>query len=217
MPKKTSMKDGTNPLLREYGGLLRFFGAIVLITIILILLQPVLLKMIAANPDLNETYQFVVGQIHRTSILWLFIIAFIGGLFFIAIPVDIIFSYYLIMGADPLLCIIAAFVGVMLSRCLDFWFGHLFDDYVREKILREDVESFNARFSRWESSIVFFGNFIPLFPLEPFIVFLGTTDYKFTKFLLYHGMGKLLKLVLIAAFILLIGHHTNLFDFIVDW
>jgi membrane protein DedA with SNARE-associated domain len=37
--------------------------------------------------------------------------------------------------------------------------------------------------------------------MELFIVFIGTTKYTYWKFLLYNGLSKLLKLIIMAVFI----------------
>ena len=218
MPNKQAAGKMTRKIIREYGGLLKILGIILLITLILVLMQPILLKIIKSNDDLSMTYNFIRLQLHNTSVLWLFIISFVGGLFFITIPSDIFFLYYIIRGANPIWCIIAVFVGVSLSRTIDFFFGHIFREYTYKHIIKNDAKKFDEKFDKWGNSIVFFGNFIPLFPIEPFIVFVGTTDYKYTRFILYHSLGKILKLILIVLFVEFFMHQhiflVNFFDVI---
>jgi membrane protein YqaA with SNARE-associated domain len=187
--------------LKRYGKLLRYLGVFLLIGVIAALMQPIILKVIINSPDLKSTYDFIKGELDKTSIFWLFIVAFISGLFFISLPIDILFLYYIISGGDPLLSFIAVWSGIIISHTLDFWFGHLFRDYTYKHVIKEHSQQFGKKLSKWGSSILFFGNFIPFFPMETFVVFIGTTKYKFSKYLIYQGLGKFLKLALIILFV----------------
>ena len=186
---------------KEYGPLIKFLGFFFLLFVVLALLQPIILHLIQGNSSLNETYEFIKNQLTKNSIIWLFIISFAGALFFISIPIDIFFLYYIVNSANPWICILASLIGVMIGRSFDLWFGYLFRDYAYKNVIKEHKKYFNKKFSKWESMILFFGNLIPMFPIEPFVVFIGTTKYKYTKFLVYHGLGKLLKLILIVLFV----------------
>ena len=183
--------------IEEHEKVLRFIGVFLVIAAIAVLLQPILLKLIKANPDLNATYEFISIQLNHLSILWLFIIAIFGTLFFISLPVDFLFLFYLINGADPVLTIIAMFFGVITGRIINYWFGSLFRDYTKRHVFGKNYNKFHSKFQKWGSKILLFGNFIPFFPMEQFNVFVGTTKYGFKKFLAYQMLGKIIKLIVI--------------------
>ena len=183
--------------IKEHEKVLRFIGVFLVIAAIAVLLQPILLRIIQSNPDLNATYEFIRAQLNQLSILWLFIIVIFGTLFFMSLPVDFLFLFYLINGADPLLTIIAMFFGVIIGRTINFWFGSLFREYTKTHVFGKSYKKFHERFQKWGSKILLFGNFIPFFPMEQFNVFVGTTKYGFKKFLAYQMLGKIIKLVVI--------------------
>ena len=191
-----------------------FIVGLMLIFIAITLLQPFFMKLIEKDPDASSTYHFVVGQIGDNSMLWLFVVSFISSLFFIIFPSDFIFSYYIIAGANPFLTLINYFLGVMLGRIVDYWIGFLFSDFVTKKIIKQDYNDFNEKFSKWGISVLFFGNLIPFFPIEFFVTFVGTLKFSFWKTFWYSVSGKILKLILLIVFFkYLILYNTQILNF----
>jgi membrane protein DedA with SNARE-associated domain len=194
---------------------INFIIFMVIFLFILILMRPLFLKAIQINPELYETYKFVQGQLDKNSMLWLYIITSIGALFFISIPSDLILVYYIISGANPFLTIIVYFAGHMSGRTIDYGIGFSFSKIVTERVLKDDYDNFSKKFSKWEASLLFFGNLIP-FPNEFFCAFVGTIKYNYWKFLLFNGAGKLLKIIIIVMFLkyfLLYNTEFLTFDF----
>jgi membrane protein DedA with SNARE-associated domain len=167
----------------------------------MIIFDTLLLNIVKSVPALNSVYEYALLQLRDTSMVWLFVAAFLGGLFIIPLASDFLFAYYILVGANPFLTIIVTFIGVMIARAVDFWFGRLFSDYAHKHFIKENAKKFHEKFDKWGSSVLFFGNFVPFFPNELFIVFIGATEYKFKKFLFYHGLSKLLKLILIILLV----------------
>ncbi|GIU68954.1 MAG: hypothetical protein KatS3mg002_0190 [Candidatus Woesearchaeota archaeon] len=170
-----------------------------LITGMLFILRPVIINEINKNPELHKIYMYINTQISNRSILWLFLATFFGSIFLFSIPVELIFAYYIISDANIVLSIIAATIGTISARCINFFIGTKFKHLTTH--LREKDEDFKKKFNRTQTSLIFLGNFIPAFPVEHFAVFVGTTHYNFKKFLIYQLLGKILKFILIVLFI----------------
>lgn len=200
MARKMSLLKRFKTIWQEYRNMIIFMSVIVIISLIIIALQPFLIKLINSNPKLSEIYYHALLQVTRLSLLWLFIATFLGSLFFISVPSEFIFLYYIFSGANPVYTVVVAFFGIMLGRSLDFLFGSIFRRYTLKSIIGRKKD-FKKRFRKIESSLVFFGNFIPIFPMELFTVFIGTTKYPYWKYLAYNGSSKLIKLVIMAIFI----------------
>jgi membrane protein YqaA with SNARE-associated domain len=200
MIRKGSFSKNVEKIWVDYKNIIVFMFIILVVSIIIVLLQPLIFKVINKSPALAADYYYALSQIGKLSMLWLFIVTFLGSLFFISVPSDFIFLYYIFNGANPVNTIVATFFGVMLGRSVDFGFGAMFRKYTLKSIITKKYD-FKKRVRKVESSLVFFGNFIPIFPIELFIVFIGTTKYTYWKFLLYNGLGKILKLIIMALFI----------------
>lgn len=125
-------------------------------------------------------------------------------------PVELSFVYYIITGANVFLSIIAATLGTISGRCVNFFIGSKFK-YLTAHLKEKDAR-FQKKFNNTNTSLIFFGNFLPAFPVEHFAVFIGTTHYSFIKFLKYQLAGKLLKLTIMAIFIKLLFWNLDLLN-----
>jgi membrane protein YqaA with SNARE-associated domain len=197
---------------KEYRTFLYFIGWMAILVIVFALLQPLLLKWVNSNPDTKETYDFVKDQLAKNSLLWLGIITFLGALFFVAIPTDLVFAYYIVNSRYPWLPMLIFFLGTMLGRTVNYWFGYIFSGFVTRKVLHN--QDFSNKFVKLEESILVFGNIIPFFPNEFYVTFLGTLKFNFWKYLLFNSLGKILKIIIIVLFVkyVVVGGFT-----IVNW
>lgn len=183
----------------EHKQILIFMAITFVISTTFFILRPWFMDAIMESPSLSAIYQSINSQIYQKSMMWLFIATFIGSIFVFSLPVELIFVYYVITGANVFLSIIAATAGTISARCLNFFIGSKFRHLTTN--LKEKDERFKKRFHKTQTSLIFFGNFIPAFPVEHFAVFVGTTHYNFKKFLIYETAGKLLKFIIIAVFL----------------
>lgn len=183
----------------EHKQILIFMSITFAISTTFFIVQPWLLNIIMESPPLSAIYQSINAQIHQRSLIWLFIVTFIGSIFIFSLPVELMFVYYVITGANIFLSIIAATAGTISARCLNFFIGSKFRHLTTN--LKEKDERFKKRFNKTQTSLIFLGNFLPAFPVEHFAVFVGTTHYNFKKFLTYQFAGKVLKFIIIAVFL----------------
>ena len=163
------------------------------------ILRPWIINTIMESPSLSLIYQSINAHIHQRSLIWLFIATFIGSIFIFSIPVELIFVYYIVTGANVMLSIIAATAGTISARCLNFFIGTKFRNLTAH--LNDKDEKFRRKFHKTQTSLIFLGNFLPAFPVEHFAVFVGTTHYSFKKFLIYQTLGKTLKFIIIIIFL----------------
>jgi membrane protein YqaA with SNARE-associated domain len=183
----------------EHKQILIFMAITFIISTTFFILRPWLLEQIKQSPWMSNIYYSINDQIQHKSMIWLFIATFIGSIFMFSMPVELVFVYYIITGANVFLSLIAATAGTISARCVNFLIGSKFRHLTAH--LKEKGENFNRKFHKATTSFIFFGNFIPAFPVEHFAVFVGTTHYRFKKFLIYEIAGKFLKLLIIAIFL----------------
>ncbi len=185
----------------DHKQIIGFIAVWIVILVAISLLQPVFFGLIEEHQDLKETYQFVLSQLDRHSYVWLLIIVSIGALFLIGIPVDFVVFAYLLTGANVWYTAIAYLLGVLIGRSINYFVGRLFSRVVIEKIIKKEYKEFSRKYARIASAVLFFGNFIPLFPMDLFTGFAGTIKYPYWKLLLYQSLAYLIKIFIIISVI----------------
>lgn len=140
------------------------------------------------NPFVNEVSNgTLLGLIYLTSF---------GALFFISIPVEISFIYYLTLGHNPLILILVAVSGSLVGLSMNYVIGLLFGEKVFKYLLKNKFDNFKESINKYGGAIILFGNLIP-FPSELFSAVLGSVRYNFRKFLIYTLIGRTIKFSMI--------------------
>lgn len=196
--------------IRSHKRIIIFFLVLFLISTTFVLMQPWLLSKVKQSPQLYSIYHYISNQIEQRSLLWLFIATFIGSIFVFSSPVELIFVYYILTGANVFLSLIVATAGIMSARCINFFIGSKFR-YLNSNLRQRSLE-FKKKFRSTQTTMIYIGNFFPAFPIEHYSVFQGTTHYRFKKFFLHNTIAKLLKLVIIAVFLKLLLWNFHLLN-----
>ncbi len=149
----------------------------------------VLLQM---NPAVWAVYKAIELEIASRSLLGLFYASFFGALFFITLPVELIFLYYLGLNYYFVQVLVITLAGNLLGIALDYFVGWLIGTRILKWFLKEKYDGFHRKIEKAGAFIVIIGNIIP-FPIEPFTVFLGAVRYGFFRLMLYTFLGKLVK------------------------
>jgi len=204
MSKISSRKRIVTPpksFWQEYSRLILFAGGILAIALIMAAFQPYIITHADKDSWISQSYMTAKDQLAQKSFFWLFMISFIGSTILVSLPAHFFYVYYILDGADPWMTTLVAVISVSLGRVVNYGIGFFFSRFVRKKILKEDVKTFNKKFSKWGTSLLVVGNFIPFFPIEALTVFLGSVKFNFWKFLLWLLIGKLIELLLLVLFI----------------
>ena len=171
-----------------------------------------------ANPQVWAFYQAISNEIASRSLMGLFYASFFGSLFFISLPIEIVFLYYLGLNYYVIQIFTIVMVGNLLGMLFNYGTGRLVGDKWIRKLLKEKYVRFRKKLDKAGAFIVLIGNIIP-FPIEPFSVFLGAVKYNFVSFITWTIVGKVIKFL-----ILLFGYTyflrfagPFLADVSVDW
>ncbi|MGV8151278.1 MAG: VTT domain-containing protein [Candidatus Woesearchaeota archaeon] len=183
---------------KEHKAIILFMLIMFGITTIIMLLRPVFMNWIYSNPDLDAIYESIKYQVENLSLVWLFVGTMVGSLVIFGLPVELLFLFYILSGANPILSIIFATAGIMIARMANYYIGYRFRHYTRH--LLEKNDKFKKKFHNIQTSLIFWGNFLPVFPVDHYIVFVGASHYNFKKFMLLNGLGKLIKLIVLFIF-----------------
>ncbi len=163
------------------------------------------------HPLTWSAYLAVEAEIASRSLLGLFYAAFFGALFFVALPVELIFLYYLGLNYYVVQILTITLLGNLLGISLDYFIGWL----VGPKVLgwfmkRQTYERFQRKIDKAGVFIILIGNIIP-FPIEPLTLFLGAVRYGYLRLILFTALGKAIKFGLLwlgyAYFVRYVGPH----------
>ncbi len=151
------------------------------------------LVLLQMNPHIWAAYNAIEAEIAARSLLGLFYASFFGALFFITLPVEIIFLYYLGLNYYVVQVLVITLLGNLLGIAVDYFCGWLIGPKVLQWFMKKETYAkFHAKIEKAGAFIVIVGNIIP-FPIEPFTVFLGALRYGFVRLMVYTLIGKLAK------------------------
>lgn len=176
-----------------------FWVAIVAAIIIvwkLLDIPSLVLDLLRRNPTVWALYKVVAAEVEARSLLGLLYASFFGSLFFISLPVEVIFLYYLGLNYYFIQVMTIVLLGNIVGMVLNYGCGWLIGERVVQFFMRKSYPKFKAKINRAGVFIILIGNIIP-FPIEPFAVFLGAVRYPFRKFIAYTIIGKVVKFVLL--------------------
>ncbi len=153
-------------------------------------------NVVQLNPYVYSTYLYITNEIESRSLLGLFFACFFGSIFFITIPVELVFIYYL--GTDYFLAyiILITLVGNVLGLIIDYLIGFFLGEKLLKLFMKDNYDRYKRKTNRIGSLLIILGNIIP-FPIEIVSVFLGGVRYNFLKFVTFSTLGKLAKFLLL--------------------
>ena len=155
-----------------------------------------LMTLLQANPHVWAFYQAISAEIASRSLAGLFYASFFGSLFFISLPIEIIFLYYIGLNYYVVQVFTITLVGNILGMLFNYGAGRLIGDKWIRKLLKEKYVRFRKKLDKAGAFIVLIGNIIP-FPIEPFSVFLGAVKYNFKSFIIWTIVGKVIKFLIL--------------------
>lgn len=150
------------------------------------------LILLQMNSHVWATYKAVESEIAARSLLGLFYASFFGALFFITLPVEIIFLYYLGLNYYVVQVLVITLLGNLLGIAFNYFIGWIIGPKSLKWFLKKKYAGFHRKLEKAGGFIVIVGNIIP-FPIELFTVFLGAARYGFVRLMIYTAFGKLVK------------------------
>jgi len=128
------------------------------------------------------------------------LIHFVGYLFFMLMPVELLFAYYAVLDINLLLLLGLALITAILAEIIDFFIGYLVSDTVINKLIgKEKYRKFQHYIKKYGNAAIFIFH---LFPLSSSVLALaaGMVKYRIRTFLTYAMLGLVLKYTIILIF-----------------
>lgn len=147
-------------------------------------------------------FSFIFGELlldeKKPELIYYLLIHFAGYLFFLVMPVETIFLYYLSLGYNPVLLIVFAILTAIFAQLIDFLIGLVFAQKVREKYFTSrQYEKIRFRLGKHSQIIIFLFNLSPF--SSPLIVLVaGILRIRIDYVLIYSFLGLLVKYLLLV-------------------
>lgn len=148
----------------------------------------------------------VKDAITSASVTGMIYSAVFGGLFFVTIPMELVFISFLRQGAQPYILVTTFIAGFILSFTINYIIGMKLDTISKKIISPQKFYKIKGVLNRYGAAAVFVINLIPFLPAQPLATILGVFKYNKTKFYVYFITGQVVKFVIIAIiYIYIIG------------
>ena len=145
---------------------------------------------------------FTVGRqiyLNKSPDLLSFSLIHFGGyLFFLLMPVELLFIYYLVQGFNIPVLLIVALATAIVAQIIDYLIGYLVSRQVINNIIgTERYKKTKAYIDKYGDAAVFVFNALPLSSSILSLV-AGMLRYRFRNLLIYSFSGLLLKYTVIV-------------------
>jgi len=179
-------------------------AALIIILISGLFISNLWYEIIDAVPSIGKVISSVKTDVISTTPLGLFYANFIGGIFFVPSPDEVIFYYGLVKTHLIFLSLIASISGFMLAQLVNYYLGLTISPFILHIVSKKKVYSTRRFINKYGSYGVFLFNFLP-FPAPLLTFALGIAKYNFYRLFLITFLGKLCKYALIILLFILIS------------
>lgn len=138
-------------------------------------------------------------NISTNTILGVLYASTFGGLFFVTIPLEILFMKFLKGGANPYFLIITFILGFVISFTINYLIGQKLNTFTKKLLSPKKFYKIKGLLNKHGVLAVFIINLIPFLPAQPLSAILGAFNYNKTKFYVYFILGQLIKFTALAV------------------
>ncbi|MBR9691878.1 VTT domain-containing protein [Candidatus Woesearchaeota archaeon] len=136
-------------------------------------------------------------HIGGSSLLGVFYTTLIGGLFFVSIPLELLFIKFLKTGHYFLIIMLFYFIGLLISYSINYFIGLKLSKVSKKLISPKKFYKIKGLTNKYGALAVFFFNALPL-PSQLLAVVLGVFRYNKTRFYIFFLLGQLVKYLIIS-------------------
>jgi len=180
---------------------LAFLGALY---VLFLIFRDDLLALMQKNATVWAIYSHIANQITEKTLLGLAYAGFFGSLFFILIPLEAVFFYYLALPHHAVFVILIMLVSSVLGLAADYLMGRLVGEGILMRYAEARFTKTKRSMEKWGGAIVVIANIIPFLPVQIISVVVGATRFGLKKFMIYTIIGR-------GAYLVLLWYATDFF------
>jgi membrane protein YqaA with SNARE-associated domain len=173
---------------------------------------------LAQNPTLFEMYLFLQNEIANTTIKGLFFVSILGSIFFLSLPIELLFLYMLEETNYTIFTIILLMtLGNLVGFTFNYLFGLVLGRRVLKLLFRKSYDKKEDFVQRYGGTLLFLGALLPS-PIELFTVFYGAFRYPFARYFYLCMSARFLKfMALFALYLLFWDQILDLYEFVLNY
>jgi len=127
------------------------------------------------------------------SLLGVLYTSLFGGLFFVFVPMEVMFVGFLKI-SNPFLVYIIFIFGLVISLTLNYYIGHKFSRMTKKVITPAKFYKLKGYINRFGGLAVFIVNVLPSpAPYQALAAILGVFRYNMSRFYFYTFLGQIIK------------------------
>jgi uncharacterized membrane protein YdjX (TVP38/TMEM64 family) len=188
----------------EYGELSKKKSGIWLIFVVMTILVLIIIYLaylknldFIKNSFINHFVVHIVSQVSQTNYLGSFYIAFVGGLFFIYMPIEALFYRALFINESVFVVLVLFMLGLTISYSLDYYIGKNFSLVFKKFVSPKQFYKMKGYINKYGAFAVFFINALPFLPSQLTTFMLGVFRYNKYRLFIFAFSGWLLKLLVL--------------------
>jgi len=199
---KSDKSDRSDPTRKKkkksaLGKLFFWLGVLGALYVLFLIFKDDLLELLRMNDTVWAVYSHIADQISEKTLLGLAYAGFFGSLFFILIPLEAVFFYYLALPHHFVFVIAIMLVSSVLGLAMDYLMGRLVGEGILMRYAEERFTKTKHSMEKWGGAIVILSNIIPFLPVQIISVVVGATRFGLKKFMIYTLIGRGAYLVLL--------------------
>jgi membrane protein YqaA with SNARE-associated domain len=170
------------------------------IALIYLFYEPMLgyiMEILKSNPTIYSYYLYFESEIANNTILGMFYTAIFGSLFFLAIPSEALFIYFLDSTNYPgVVILLLMTVGNVCGLVFNYLIGRILGEKFVAKLFSKNFEKYQAKINSSGGWILLLGNVFPG-PIELLTVFYGSFKFPLGQYIYLVFMGRLIKYIIL--------------------
>lgn len=199
-----SIRPNTRRGFRKKEKSYKWILIIVIIMLIYFLYTPMLktfFGLLESNPTIYKYYLYIESQIQNETLTGLLFISFLGTLFFLVLPSEAVFIYFLSVTDHYFIYLIAIVtLGNVVGMIGNYLFGRLIGEKPLKWMFNKNFDKYRERVQKYGGYVLLFGNILPG-PIEVLAVFFGGFKFRLSVYIYLVLIGRLIKfLILLIAF-----------------
>jgi membrane protein YqaA with SNARE-associated domain len=150
------------------------------------------------NPTIYSYYLYMEAHIANATYIGLFFVSILGSLFFLALPSEMLFIYYLGFSDHffPVL-IVLMIAGNLVGLFINYAFGWVLGERFLLWMFKEKkFWQYKDRVDRYGGYLLFIGNILPG-PIEVLVLFYGGFKFNLKRYMFLCFMGRLTKYIIL--------------------
>ena len=182
------------------------FGAIIIIMIYLLglFIWQQFSGLLLQIPVIYEIYNLAMLEVQRRSVIGLSILTFLGSLFFVAYPAELLYLVYTRIGYSLLYVALIMLFYTMLGQAVNYSLGYFIEEKFLHKFVRKKKKQYLGSLAQYDMIFIIILNIVPL-PADILSLLLGIIKYDFKKAMIYTFIGKILKFLFLGILVWLMN------------